>query len=712
MALDVEATPEQALLALRDDRRPFALVGEWAGGGALVGSEPLRLATGADEVFGALAASGPRGTEERDAGDAVVGGGWFGCLGFGLGRAVERLSPPPPRPAPLPDASLAFYDHLLRQDGGGRWWFEALPTPGRRVALERRLALLVERLRAPAPERAWALEGLAPRAPGYAGHRAAVAACVERIAAGEIYQANVCLRFEGRLCGAAIDAFAAARPRLRPPLAAFFALPGGAVLSFSPELFLRRAGDEVQTAPIKGTAPRSEDPAGAADQRDGLLASAKDLAENVMITDLMRNDLGRVCRYGSVAARPPHAEAHPGVWHLVSSVRGRLRGDVDDGGLVRAAFPPGSVTGAPKVQALEVIAALEATGRETYTGAIGFASPVAGLELNVAIRTFEVQGDRVWLGAGGGIVADSDPDAEVAEAWRKAAPLAHALGVELARPPPARETAPAAALATAQALPAAPPGRPRVPAPHIPRARGPRPDPALGLVETLAVSDGVALRLDAHLARLAHSAAAVLGGELPDDLAARVRRRAGGSGRPWARLRVAVARAEDGTLACAVQAPAEAAPGGDVPVTLAPLLLPGGLGEHKWADRRLVDVNGPAPLLVDLDGAVLEAGWANVWLLEDDVLVTPPADGRLLPGIVRSALPAAAASLGLRVREERLTLDRLRAADGVVLTSSVRLATPATLEGAPRSSRASQIAALLREGLCRGGRPARPRSAA
>jgi para-aminobenzoate synthetase/4-amino-4-deoxychorismate lyase len=344
------------------------------------------------------------------------------------------------------------------------------------------------------------------------------------------------------------------------------------------------------------------------------------------------------------------------------------------------------------VQALAVITALEATGRETYTGAMGFASPVAGLELNVAIRTFEVQGDRVWLGAGGGIVADSDPDAEVVEAWRKAAPLARALGVDLAPPPaPGPDKAPES--------PATRPGRPRVPAPHIRWARGPRPDPALGLVETLAVRHGVALRLDAHLARLAHSAAVVLGGVLPDDLATRLRSRAREARWPWARLRIVVAPGGGVNMACDVQAPAEAAPGGDVPVTLAPLLLPGGLGEHKWADRRLVDAGGDTPLLVDLDGAVLEAGWANVWALEGDTLVTPPADGRLLPGLVRAAVAGVLAGTGLQAREEPLTLERLGAADGVVLTSSVRLATPATLPGARPSARGAEVAALLRDGL-------------
>jgi para-aminobenzoate synthetase/4-amino-4-deoxychorismate lyase len=141
-----------------------------------------------------------------------------------------------------------------------------------------------------------------------------------------------------------------------------------------------------------------------------------------MIVDLMRNDLGRVCEYGSITVEPARVEGHAGVWQMVSTVSGRLRPDVGDGGLLRATFPPGSVTGAPKVQAMKVIATLEATRRELYTGAIGIVSPVAGLELSVAIRTFETHNGSIWFGAGGGIVADSDPELELAEAFTKAAP--------------------------------------------------------------------------------------------------------------------------------------------------------------------------------------------------------------------------------------------------------------------------------------------------
>ena len=195
--------------------------------------------------------------------------------------------------------------------------------------------------------------------------------------------------------------------------------------SLSPELFLHRAGRAVASRPIKGTIRRRS--LEAETHRRLLQASAKDRAENVMITDLVRNDLGRVCVPGSIKvpslARP---EAHPGVWHLVTTVTGTLREEIDNAALLRATFPPGSVTGAPKIRAMELIAELESSAREAYTGAIGYSSPLAGLELNVAIRTFEISGGRVWLGAGGGIVADSDPRAELEECFTKAAPLIEA----------------------------------------------------------------------------------------------------------------------------------------------------------------------------------------------------------------------------------------------------------------------------------------------
>src|SRR3954454_4866867 len=442
--LDLRAAPADAALLVRGDERPFALCGAWAGGGAIAGSEPVRVAAPDEDPFALLddlpAVAAPEG----------FGGGWVGWLGYGLGRRVEAVSAPPPRPVALPEFALAYYDHVVRCDAAGAWWFEALWTRERDAALRARLEALRER---GAERRTFAT---APwrSVPSPEGHAAAVELVRERIHAGDLFQANVCLRLESRLYGDATDLFAAGVRALSPDRAAFVSGPWGSIASLSPELFLARRGRRVASAPIKGTAR----------DRDALAASEKDRAENVMIVDLVRNDLGRVCEPGSVRVEALcEPRAHTGVWHLVSEVAGET--DASNAALVRAAFPPGSVTGAPKVAAMDVIAEDESTGREAYTGAIGFASPLAGLELNVAIRTFEVRGERVWLGAGGGVVADSDPAAEAAEAATKAAPLLAAIGGE-------RE---ATATVRRNALPL----KRRGPRPV------PRPYPALGVFETL-----------------------------------------------------------------------------------------------------------------------------------------------------------------------------------------------------------------------------------
>jgi para-aminobenzoate synthetase/4-amino-4-deoxychorismate lyase len=425
----------EVLLRCGGERLPFALTGQWAGGGAIVGSEPVAVAAPDDDPFAVLDRL-PAVCDAESVPAGAVGGGWFGWLGYRLGARLERVPDGPPRPVPMPDFHLAYYDHLLRLDAHGRWWFEALATDERRPALDRRLAHLRERLLGPRRPRLVALATPSPLRLDRAAaehHLEAVAACRERIAAGEIFQANLCVRFDGTWDGTAAELMARALTEMRPAYGASFDTPAGAVTSLSPELFLRRRGDELVTAPIKGTAPRDPDPSVAAAALRALRRSAKDAAEHVMIVDLMRNDLGRVSAYGTVVApREPTAEAHPGVWHLVSRVRGTVRPGTTNRDVLRATFPPGSVTGAPKVRALRVISELELTARELYTGAIGYASPVAGLELNVAIRTLEQRHGRLWLGAGGGIVADSDPRDELEEALVKARPIAAAVGTTAA----------------------------------------------------------------------------------------------------------------------------------------------------------------------------------------------------------------------------------------------------------------------------------------
>ena len=667
--LEGNASAAEGALLVRGDAHPFALAGDWAGGGAIVGSEPVAIAGPDDDPFELLDVQ-----PEVAAGGEGVGGGWFGYLGYNLGARLEPVPPPPPRHVPLPDFALACYDHVLRLDSEGRWWFEALWTDERADALNARLNLLRTRLAEGVRERPVWVGIFRPAPPGGAGHRTAIDECRERIAAGEIFQANLCLRLEAEWKGDPLDLFARTAGTLEPRHAGVVAGPWGAVCSLSPELFLRRRGREVITEPIKGTAPRvlaaGREATRADDNRAALEASAKDRAENVMIVDLMRNDLGRVCEYGSVevpALNEPRAA--PGVWHLVSTVRGTLRANAGDADLLRASFPPGSVTGAPKIQAMRVIAELEAGGREAYTGAVGYASPVAGLELNVAIRTLELRDERIWMGAGGGIVADSVAESELEECFVKARPVVAAAGARIEEEPRVNRVAPVPALA----------------------GDADRPNPEVGVFETIIVRGGVAVDARAHLARLERSVHSLYGAELPADLRERVAAAAAAS--PLQRLRV-VATAHE----CTVTAePLETEPAPE-PVTVAPAVLPGGLGAHKWHDRRLVDELAArldaVPLLVDLDGDVLEAAYANVLIVEGAHLITPPLDGRQLPGTVRARVLALHPA-----REERITLDRVAAADEILLASSIRGIHPAQLVDGPEPGfhLGARLRAALRE---------------
>ena len=667
--LEGGASAAEGALLVRGDRHPFALAGDWAGGGALAGSEPLAVAGPDNDPFDLLDRQ-----PEVDASEPGVGGGWFGYLGYNLGARLEPVPPPPPRHVPLPDFALAFYDHLLRLDPDGRWWFEALWTDERADELSARLELLRTRLAEGVRERPVWVGTFQPAPPGGAGHMAAIDECRERIAAGEIFQANLCLRLEAEWKGDPLDLFARTAGTLEPRQAGLVSGTWGAVCSLSPELFLRRRGRDVMTEPIKGTAPRGGDAGREStrgdDARAALSASAKDRAENVMIVDLMRNDLGRVCEYGSIEVTGLNEpRAAPGVWHLVSTVRGTLREDAGNADLLRASFPPGSVTGAPKIQAMRVIAELEAGGREGYTGAVGYASPVAGLELNVAIRTFELRGERIWLGAGGGIVADSVAERELEECFVKARPVIAAAGARLEEEPRVTRVAPVPALA----------------------GEADRPDPALGVFETLLVRRGVPVDARAHLARLERSARALYGEELAPDLYERVL--AAAAAAPLQRLRITCVAGD-------VEIDSEPLPSEPAPdaVTLAPALLPGGLGAHKWHDRRLLDELArrldAVPLLVDLDGDVLEAAYASVFIVEGTHLITPPLDGRQLPGTVRARVLALHPA-----REERLTLDRIAAADELLLASSIRGIHPARLVDGPepRFQLGARLRAALRE---------------
>ena len=258
----------------------------------------------------------------------------------------------------------------------------------------------------------------------------AVEAAREYIISGEIYQVNLSQRFEGRLTTHPYELYRRLRTINPAPFAAYLSLDEVTVISASPERFLKLDGDRVETRPMKGTRPRgrslSEDAALAVALQD----SIKDRAENVMIVDLERNDLGRVCRIGTVNVSDLCTlEEYATVFQLTSCVEGRLADGKSRIDLLEACFPGGSITGAPKIRAMEIIDELEPTRRSVYTGSIGYLSFSGQMDLNIVIRTILVKNDGVYLQVGGGIVYDSDPEAEYQETLHKAKALFQALNL-------------------------------------------------------------------------------------------------------------------------------------------------------------------------------------------------------------------------------------------------------------------------------------------
>jgi aminodeoxychorismate synthase component I len=259
---------------------------------------------------------------------------------------------------------------------------------------------------------------LAPREKFTSG----VARIKEWIAAGHIYQANLSQAFEARVTGDLFALYETLREASPAPMAAYLNLDGREILSSSPETFLKISGRGIETRPIKGTRPRFSDPD--EDRRSAyeLQTSPKEIAELVMITDLLRNDLGQVCEFGSVeVAEMLRLESLAQVHHLVSTVTGTLRPDISAVAAIGACFPGGSITGAPKKRAMEIIQELEQTPRGIYCGAIGWLGYNGESSLNIAIRTLVRSGERLVYQVGAGIVADSDPDKEYEETLHKAA---------------------------------------------------------------------------------------------------------------------------------------------------------------------------------------------------------------------------------------------------------------------------------------------------
>ncbi len=365
-------------------------------------------------------------------------GGAVGFFGYELCTQLEKIPRTSPDDLPeVPDLAFAFYDGVIAHEHAtARTWLVANPvhtTPA--PAILARLRAVVTTPPSPNPKCHPLGDTLplpVPAVPSSnytpASYTAAIARIKSYIASGDVYQVNLTQRFSTPLPCPPFALYERLRARSAAPFASYLNFGPVQIASSSPERFLRIHGRHVETRPIKGTRRRDPDATTDARLASDLLASPKDRAELLMIVDLERNDLGRVCEYGSVRVTDLwHLESHPTVHHLVANVSGTLRPDCDVIDCLRATFPGGSITGAPKIRAMQIIDELEPRRRHVYTGAIGYIGFDGDCDLNIAIRTLTCTGGRAYYSVGGGIVWDSDPASEYQETLDKGRAMHEAL---------------------------------------------------------------------------------------------------------------------------------------------------------------------------------------------------------------------------------------------------------------------------------------------
>ena len=363
--------------------------------------------------------------------------GLLGFLSYDLNRWIERLPPPQPSGQTAPDMvwfgmrSVVLVDHLEQ-----RSWLFSLVDPHRPASLARREALaglsqMEARLSASASD-VTALQCTPHLSPDATSTQPEFERMVDRaleyIRAGDIFQANVSQRFTAHWQGSALALYQVLRQINPSPFACFLSAGGLAVASCSPERLVRVQDGRIDTRPIAGTRPRGESSEQDAINSLELLMSEKERAEHLMLVDLARNDLGRVCAVGSVqVSELMTLEAYSHVIHIVSDVSGTLRKGTDAVDVIRAVFPGGTITGCPKVRCMQILRELEPVARGLYTGSLGYLGFDGTMDLNIAIRTMAIQGSHLSFHVGAGIVADSDPTREYHETLAKAGALVEAL---------------------------------------------------------------------------------------------------------------------------------------------------------------------------------------------------------------------------------------------------------------------------------------------
>lgn len=398
------------------------------------GEEIIHNQTDRPDFLGQLQDALDRSSRPFDGTGFPFLGGWFVYLGYEIAAEIEPSLELPDSPDPVPRAYAARCACALIHDHwAGETWLVA-ETNAYMVLAEKELDKL-SRVSAPRANVS-SLRGLSaaltPDEPEQ--FKKGVARILEYIQAGDVFQVNLSRAWQAEGVDA-IDSLALyhALRRANPaPFAGYAKLPGGSIVSSSPERLVSRIGQRVQTRPIAGTRPRGLTEIDDQQLMGELASNLKERAEHIMLIDLERNDLGRVCQAGSIAVDELMVvESYEHVHHIVSNVSGGLRADATTTDLIRAVFPGGTITGCPKVRCMEIIAELEGVGRGSYTGAIGYVGNNGVMDLNILIRSICVCGNTLSFRTGAGIVADSKPSAELKETEFKARGLIRALDSDI-----------------------------------------------------------------------------------------------------------------------------------------------------------------------------------------------------------------------------------------------------------------------------------------
>ncbi|WP_226944878.1 aminodeoxychorismate synthase component I [Pseudomonas sp. FME51] len=432
-----QADPLPGLFAFRDMGNPVLLdsaaSGDPLGRYSILAAAPLQLITPQDNETGAqtidrlrhaLQLLGPASWPEDL--QLPFGAGALGFISYDFGRSLEQMPTHARADISLPALQMGIYPWSLISDNQlRRRWLVCHPIVDKSDQAE-----LLARLASSALEPdAFTLRNPFTAEQSQPAYLQAFARIQDYIQAGDCYQVNLAQRFSAPCQGDPLNAYQRLREACPTPFAGYLESAEHALLCLSPERFLKVQDGQVETRPIKGTRPRGHTPEEDLALATELRHSLKDRAENLMIVDLLRNDLGRACRFGSVKVPKLFSiESYPNVHHLVSSITGQLASGQDALSLLTGAFPGGSITGAPKIRAMQIIEELEPVRRSLYCGSIGYIGCEGQMDLNIAIRSLVHQDDRMYCWGGGGIVADSEGEAEYQESLTKVRVLMESLG--------------------------------------------------------------------------------------------------------------------------------------------------------------------------------------------------------------------------------------------------------------------------------------------